>query len=139
VKICFPITNDNGIDSTLYGHFASTPLFLIFDTATRQSSVVPNRDEKNPFAGCNPFSALRGRQLDGIVAGGIGDDALRAMNLCGFRVYEAQSGSITENVALFEKNELLESIIQDSHLEGRCSDNGVPRKCNHTHDHEHCC
>jgi len=139
VKVCFPITNDNGIDSTLYGHFASTPLFLVFDTVTHQSSIVPNHDEKNPFAGCNPFSALKGRQLDGIVVGGIGDEALRAMNLCGFRVFEAQSESISENIPLFEKNELFESIIQDSHLEGRCSDNGVPHKCNHTHDHEPCC
>lgn len=138
MKVCFPVADDNGLESTLYGHFASAPLFLVFDTDTRQSSIIRNCDEKNPYAGCNPFSALNGRQLDGIVVSGIGDEALRIMNFCGFRVFEAQSESIPENVALFEQSSLCESIKRDSHLEGRCSDDdGTPHTCNHSHDHDH--
>lgn len=141
MKVCFPVTSDKGMESTIYGHFASSPLFLIVDTDTRQSSIIPNCDQKNPYGGCNPFSALMGQQLDGIVVAGIGDESLRTMNLCGFKVFQAETESISGNVAQFEKNELVESTIQDSHLEGRCSDNGTPHKCNHSHDdgHEHCC
>jgi predicted Fe-Mo cluster-binding NifX family protein len=138
VKVCFPVLRDDGIDSTIYGHFASTPLFVVIDTETGTSSAVKNCDRKNPHGGCNPFSALKGRRLDGIVVGGINDDALRTMNLCGFRVFEAQSASIPENLELFTKNALAESVVMDSHLEGRCGDEeGVSHGCNHNHDAEH--
>ena len=140
MRICFPVTHNNGMDSPIYGHFASSPLFLIVDTDTRQSSAIPNCDGNNPHGGCNPFSALKGRQLDGIVVAGIGDESLRTMNLCGYKVFQAETGSIAENIALLDKNELVESVVLDSHLEGRCSDNdGAPHTCNHSHEHEHCC
>lgn len=135
MKVCFPVIADRGVESEIYGHFASTPLFMIIDTENLTTSVVPNCDEKNPYGGCNPFSALRGKEIDAIVAGGIGDDSLRMMNMCGFRVFEAQSNNLSENLALFDKKELPEAVIQFSDLAGRCSDNDG--KCNHTHDHDH--
>ena len=131
MKICFPVEIDAGIESTIYGHFASAPLFVIIDTETLQSSAVDNCDSANPFAGCNPFSALRGQQLDGIVVGGIGDDALRAMNLCGFRIYQADSASAAQNAALLECGNLPEVTLQNSHLEGRCSAGEGGHTCNH--------
>jgi predicted Fe-Mo cluster-binding NifX family protein len=133
MNVCFPVTTDAGMESTIYGYFASAPLFLIVDTATRQASVVANCNPADPFAGCNPFSALSGRQLDGIVVGGIGDDAVRAMNICGFKIYQASSLSVAENTALFESNNLSEVVVLQSHLEGRCSAGEGGHGCNHHH------
>jgi len=123
------------MESSIYGHFASAPFFLIIDTETSRSSVVANCDPANPFAGCNPFSALSGWQLDGIVVGGIGDEAVRAMNICGFTVYQAGSDSVALNLALFEDNNLPEVTIMGSHLEGRCSAGEGGHGCNHHHSH----
>jgi predicted Fe-Mo cluster-binding NifX family protein len=140
VKVCFPVLRDDGVNGTIYGHFASTPLFSIIDTKTGASSAVKNCDRKNPDGGCNPFSALKGHHLDGIIVGGINDDALRTMNLCGFRVFEAQSASIAENLELFTKNALTEALVMNSHLEGRCGDeDGVSHGCSHNHDHDEEC
>jgi predicted Fe-Mo cluster-binding NifX family protein len=133
MKLCFPVVTGEGMDSTIYGHFASTPWFLIVDTAIGQTYVLANCDEKNPYAGCNPFLALRDRQLDGIVVGGIGDDALRIMNMCGFRVYQAQSASVRVNVELFEQQALTEVELQNSHLEGSCTEKEGERTCGHCH------
>ena len=133
MKLCFPVVTDEGMDSKIYGHFTSTPMFLIVDTPTRQSSVVANCDRDNPYGGCNPFSALKGRQLAGIIVGGIGDESLRVMNLCGFKVYQAISADLAENVALFEENVLTELAVQQSHLEGRCSTGEGEHQCNHHH------
>jgi predicted Fe-Mo cluster-binding NifX family protein len=77
--------------------------------------------------------ALRDRKLDGIVGGGIGDDALRTMNMCGFRVYQAISASVRENVELFEQQALTEVELQNSHLEGICTDPEGERTCGHCH------
>lgn len=131
MNICFPVTSDAGMDSSIYGHFASSPFFVIIDTTTRQRSTIVNCDRDNPFAGCNPFSALRGRQLDGIVVDAIGDDAVRAMNLCGFSVYQASSTSVAENLELFVNGALHEVLVQQSHLEGRCTSDESGHTCNH--------
>lgn len=131
MKICFPVIADAGMESRIYGHFASAPFFLFIDTATRKGSVIANCDSVNPYAGCNPFSALGRQQLDGIVVGGIGDDSVRVMNMCGFKVYRAVSPSVAENVALFEDNTLSEVAVLQSHLEGRCSAGESGHGCNH--------
>ena len=132
MKLCFPALTDEGMETAIYGHFASAPLFVIVDTRTRQSTAIANCDPANPLGGCNPFSALKGQHLDGIVVGGIGDESVRVMNMCGFRVYQAHSPSAAENVALFEENGLQEVTVQQSHLEGRCSA-GEGHACSHSH------
>ncbi|MFA7405930.1 MAG: NifB/NifX family molybdenum-iron cluster-binding protein [Pelobacteraceae bacterium] len=131
MKICFPVLADAGMDNTIYGHFASTPFFTIIDTETMHSSAIANCDQENPYAGCNPFSALGRQQLDGIVVDSIGDDSVRVMNMCGFKVYRAGSPSVAENVALFESGSLQEVEILQSHLEGRCGDGESGHSCNH--------
>lgn len=132
MKICFPAIEDAGMKSEIYGHFASAPHFIIIDTDSRLSSVIANSDPGNPFAGCNPFSALSRQQLDGIIVGGIGDESVRVMNICGFKVYQAASASVAENVALFEGNGLPEVAVQQSHLEGRCSAGESGHTCDHS-------
>jgi predicted Fe-Mo cluster-binding NifX family protein len=133
MKVCFPVVTDEGMGSNIYGHFASAPCFLIVDTVTRQTYTLANCDGKNLFSGCNPFIALRDQELDGIVVAGIGDDALRTMNSCGFRVYEANSSSVRENAELFEHHALTEALLQNSHLEGSCNDQEGARTCGHCH------
>ena len=132
MKIGFPVVTDEGVESTIYGHFASAPLFLIIDTHTGESSVIANCDPANPYGGCNPFSALKGERLDGIVVGGIGDESVRVMNMCGFRVYQAHSPAVAHNLPLFEEKGLEEVTVQQSHLEGRCS-GGSGQGCSHKH------
>jgi predicted Fe-Mo cluster-binding NifX family protein len=122
--------------STIYGHFSSASYFLVVDTQTKQTDAIANCDPRNPDAGCNPFLALTRLHLDGIIAGGIGDVTIRLMNSLGFRVFEAQTASVEASVALFEQNALAEAVACDSHLEGRCSDDGGSGTCNHNHDHE---
>ena len=129
MKVCFPAIADAGMASEIYGHFASAPLFVIIDTDTGISSAIANCDRENPYAGCNPVSALTGQHLDGIVVGGIGDDSLRVMNMCGFTVHQAISASVAENVALFSNGTLQEMAVMQSHLEGRCSNNESGCNC----------
>ncbi|WP_298273419.1 NifB/NifX family molybdenum-iron cluster-binding protein [Geobacter sp.] len=134
MRLCFPINDNAGTASTVYGHFASAPRFLVVDTRDDRCTAIPNCDRNHPLSGCNPFSALRGERLDAIIVDGIGDDALRAMNLCGFPVYRAGSVTVEKNVALFDSGSLIELTVQQSHLEGRCSSGESGCNCS---DHCH--
>ena len=135
MKLCFPVITDVGLDSTIYGHFASAPSFLIVDTENMESYLLSNCDPDNIYAGCNPFLALRGQKLDAIVVGGIGDDALRTMNMCGFRVFRAESASVRENIALCEQQALFELELLHSDLEGPCDGHEGERSCGGCHAH----
>lgn len=139
MKVCFPVLKDDGLQSTIYGHFASAPLFLEIDTDSGEVSSIPNCDRTNPDAGCNPFKALSGRQLDGVVVGGVGDGLLLMLNMMGFRVFEAQTESLRENVELYGKNALTELEVQNSEEAGRCDGVDGEHQCSHSHGDEHDC
>jgi predicted Fe-Mo cluster-binding NifX family protein len=136
MKVCFPVIADQGLESTMYGHFASAPLFLEVDTDTGQASAIPNCDKFNPDAGCDPFKALAGRQLDGVIVGGLGDNLLDMLNMMGFRVYEAQTDSVEENVELFGRQALPELEKLNSVEAGRCDGVSGEHSCTHSHDDE---
>ena len=134
MNVCFPVKTNQALQSELYGHFASAPLFLVVDTVANTCRTIANCSPDKPFAGCNPFSALRGQQLDGIVVDAIGDDAVRAMNLCGFTVYQAVSTAVAVNLESLGNGALSEVLVLQSHLEGRCSSGESGHACNH-HSH----
>lgn len=136
MKICFPTATCQGIDGTIFGHFGSAPHFVIVDTDTGETESVDNCDSLDPYAGCNPFKALFNRQLDGIVVSGLGDGMLDMLNMGGYRVYQAESESIKENVDLFKQNDLFELEKQFSEEAGMCSGEDENHGCSHSgHDH----
>lgn len=138
MKVCFPITQDEGLNSKLFNHFNSAPLFLIVDSETRETTVVANCDPRNEQQGCNPYAALHLQQLDAIIVDAIGDAALQTMNnLCGFRVYETRGGTLEETLEQLAANSLIELAPCYSHEAGRCGDDGDEGSCDHDHDHDH--
>jgi predicted Fe-Mo cluster-binding NifX family protein len=135
MKVCFPVAVDNGLNSELFSHFASSPLFLIVDSESGDVEAIENCDPQAPEKGCDPFSALQGRTLDAIVVDAIGDAIHQTMNMCGFRVYSANSRHLQQLIEAL-KNEQLEEIEPFySHEAGRCGDE-EDGSCDHDHEEE---
>lgn len=134
MKVCFPVVADEGLNSSLFGHFGSTPLFAIVDTETDDVNTIGNCDLLEPDAGCNPFKALVNVHVDCVIVGGIGDGFLKMLNTFGMKVYQAQSLSVKKNVELFKQDALDELELVNSALEGMCSDDDGEDKCSHNHD-----
>ncbi len=112
MKICFPVQSDEGLGSTVYGHFGSAPLFLVVDTATSAVAVINNRDQHHVHGACNPTKALDGQQVDAIVVGGIGAGALTKLNQMGIKAYRAQGATIAENIPVLASGKLPELTLQ---------------------------
>lgn len=106
MKICFPVKENEGMDSKVFGHFGSAPVFIVVDTDTREIQEEFNRDQDHAHGACRPLKALGGRACDAIVVGGIGAGALSGLNKAGLQVYQAQDATISENIDSFEKGEL---------------------------------
>jgi predicted Fe-Mo cluster-binding NifX family protein len=112
MRVCFPVQHDEGIESKVYNHFGSAPLFVIVDTETNVAGMIKNRDQHHVHGACNPIQSLDNQKIDAVVVGGIGAGALGKLNQSGIKVYRAQSQTIKENIALFASQALTEFTLQ---------------------------
>ena len=106
MRLCFPVQNNDGLDSAVYNHFGSAPAFAVFDFSTKELTTVNNGDLHHTHGACNPMKALSGERVSAIVVGGIGAGALTRLNQLGITVYRAVAPTVRENIALFERDSL---------------------------------
>lgn len=108
MKIAFPSTKDKGLDSAVFNHFGSAPMFIVVDSDTLATSVITNGDMHHAHGACSPMKALSGVRVDAIVVGGIGGGAINGLQRLGIRVYKATGKTVRENFELLQQNALSE-------------------------------
>lgn len=108
MKIAFPVQADQGLNSTIFGHFGSAPLFIILNKEDKTLERVGNDDAHHVHGQCQPIKALGGSQVDMVVVGGIGAGALMKLQSQGIRVFRAIEGSIKDNLELLQSGKLPE-------------------------------
>ena len=126
MKVCFPVLENQGLESQVFGHFGSAPGFLVVDMVTNELTAINNSDQIHEHGACNPVAELGGHQVDAIVVGGIGGGALHKLNRSGLRVFQATEGTIAQNVLLFKANELPEYLPGHT-----CGGHGHSQGCSH--------
>lgn len=112
MRICFPVQHDEGVESKVYNHFGSAPLFVVVDTETSVAGTIRNGDRDHVHGGCNPLRALDSQKIDAVIVGGIGAGALSRLNQTGTKVYQAQLPTIKENLGLLGSGKLPEFTLQ---------------------------
>jgi predicted Fe-Mo cluster-binding NifX family protein len=126
MKVCFPVEDNQGVSSAVYGHFGSAPGFVVVDTKTSELTSICNSDQIHQHGACNPVAGLAGHQVDAIVVGGIGSGALHKLTSAGMRVFKAQTGSIDHNLALLRDN-----VLPEFHPGHTCGGHGHSQGCSH--------
>jgi ArsR family transcriptional regulator len=122
MKICFPVDSDKGLDSDVFGHFGSAPVFIVFNTETKSIDTINNQDLGHVHGMCSPLKALGGKIVDMIVVGGIGAGAINKLSEMGIKVYRASIGTVRDNIKLVESNTIPEITAEhacDGH-DGEC-------------------
>ncbi len=122
MKVGFPVQLNEGLKSTVYGHFGSAPAFIIVDTDLKQISAVNNANAQHEHGACNPFEKLGGNNVDAMIVGGMGPGAVSKFNAMGVKVFRAGAATVNENLALLGENRLQELSMNDSCQEhgGQC-------------------
>lgn len=137
MKVGFPVASNDGLESCIFGHFGSAPLFLVTDSDTDEVSQFANSDPLAPESGCNALKALCHRSLGAMIVDGIGDGFLQMLNGFGIEVFQAETPSVRENITLFKDKKLSKVEMLNSKVAGRCtSEDGTAHTCNHSHDDE---
>ena len=111
MRIAFPVTEDRGLDSPVYGHFGSAPLFMVLDSANGAFQSIGNTDAHHVHGQCQPIKALGDTPVDLVVVGGIGAGALMKLQGLGIRVFRAVEGNVQENLELLNSSKLPEFAV----------------------------
>ena len=114
MKICFPVESDKGLESEVYGHFGSAPVFIVFDAESKSIDTINNQDLGHSHGKCNPLKALDGKKVDAIIVGGIGAGAINKLNNMGIKVYRAAQGTVKANIEIFENSTMSEISIDQT-------------------------
>jgi ArsR family transcriptional regulator len=111
MKVGFAVQANEGIESKVFNHFGSAPVFIIVDAASSDITTVNNQDLHHVHGACNPIKALDGQSVDAMVVGGIGAGALSKLNAIGIKVYGSSAVTVKENLALLNANKLQELFV----------------------------
>ena len=106
MKVCFAVAKDEGINSAVYGHFGSAPVFVMVDTDKKGVTTVNNRDLDHVHGACNPVQAIGGQAVDAVVVGGIGAGAISGLNAKGIKVYASMAETVRQNMDLLKDGKL---------------------------------
>jgi predicted Fe-Mo cluster-binding NifX family protein len=126
MEVAFPVQEDRGIESMVYSHFGSAPLFIIADTENNTAEAVANKDLDHHHGQCQPLSALNGKHADAVVVGGIGRGALLKLWDAGVKVYRAVEGTVNENLKLIKSG-----LLPEFTPEQTCAGHGKNGVCAH--------
>ncbi len=99
MQICIPVEEDNGLDSRVCAHFGSAPFFLIVDSDSEACETIVNTGAHHAHGMCQPLALLQGKEIDGVVVGGIGRGALFKLQAGNVDVFMAQHSTVRETVA----------------------------------------
>jgi len=126
MKVCFPVAKAEGLESKVYGHFGSAPVFVVVETDSNEVSTINNRDQNHVHGACSPLKALNNQKIDVVVVGGIGGGALTKLNQMGIKVFQSGGLTIKENISRLKAASLPELTLQHC-----CSGHGHGSGCRH--------
>lgn len=120
MKVCIPIKENKGLDSVAHNHFGSSPIFMIYDTATEETKTIENGNLHHEHGMCQPLKALGGERVDAVLVAGIGAGALSKLAVQGVKAYKVEEGTVAENIELFKRNSLPEFTLEHSCTQHDC-------------------
>ena len=124
MKIAIPVAEYLGLESRVYGHFGSAPVFALVDTASMSVESIDNRDHAHVHGACSPMKALAGARPDAVIVGGIGTGALLGLRAAGIKVYRAVDGTVADAI-----RHLLAAELSEIEENGACAGHSGGHSC----------
>lgn len=137
MRICFPVTENLGLESPVFEHFGSAPMFLLVDVDSGDISEQKNLDLGHGHGQCQPLKALAGQSVDAIVVGGIGRGALAGLKRSGLKVFQALTGTVADSLNAVQTGKLTEMTLDQV-----CGGHGNQQRQGQGRGHRHgssCC
>ena len=101
MKICFPVQDIKGMDSTLDMNIMTAKCFLIVDSMSAEIKTVPR-------GALNPLASLEKETFDILVVNSIGRVAVEMLREKRKKVYKCHGMTVAKNVEMAKKRALTE-------------------------------
>lgn len=98
MRICLPVGDNNGVDSTVFGHFGSAPFFAIFDTESQSVELVNNGESEHEHGSCMPVDALRALKAEAVLCKGMGMRAANLLIEAGIKPYLVDAETVADAI-----------------------------------------
>ena len=116
MRLCIPVSQNEGLESAIEPYLHQANAFLFFDTETRQHEHVPLQTDKN-----EPDERIR---MDAVLCGAISRVTLRMLMTQGVTVYGTDAQVVSQAISDFEKGELIAAELDEEpaeeHGQGGC-------------------
>ncbi len=126
MKLCIPAMGQKGIEETVGQHFGKVPYYALYDTDTKETTVIENTSEHNGGVGLPP-EIMDKEGVDIMLCGGLGQKAVLMFEQYGIDVFIGANGTIQDAISAWEDCKLTRATQNNS-----CSGH------DHDHDHGHC-
>ncbi len=93
MKVCIPVSENNGLDSAVSQHFGSAPYFIIYDTERGRFETVENVCSQHAKGQCRPTAALTSLDVSAVACRGMGARAIRQLASEGIKALKSEAGS----------------------------------------------
>lgn len=113
MRIAIPVEERN-LAGTICASFGRAPVFLLYDTGTKESSFVENSALANPGgAGIKAAQLLVDRQASAVLTPRCGENAAEILKAAGISLFKTSSTSIEASIELFGKGRL--PLLEEVH------------------------
>jgi len=112
MKLCIPVKQKDGLESSVYSHFGSAPAFLIFDTNSKEEIIIDNSNMNHDHGACNPIQTIGGSNVNAVIVGGIGGGAISKLKANNIKVFQSVKGTVEFNIEMFNKSLLAELTME---------------------------
>lgn len=128
MKICIPSASSEGLIANFYGHFGSAPFYTLYDTETKEVTVLDNHHDHTNHGSCHGLSKLSSYKIDAILTSSMGPNAVIKCSNMGVKVYVLNGMTVEEAIKEFEVGKAVELTYDMA-----CSAHGE----HHRHHHHH--
>lgn len=114
MKLCIPVEEVKGIYSRVSPHFGSAEAYLLIDTESLEINSFRKEGSQHEQGRCGPVRLLRGKGVEGVVATGIGRNALARLQEMGATVYSSEAKTVAEVLLQLRDDRLGEMTLEQA-------------------------
>ncbi len=114
MNLCMPTIGNRGLAEEVYNHFGSAPYFTIYNTDTKELTVLENNNERHDHGMCRPLEIIDGHKIDAILTSGMGRRAVQILNDGGIKLFLLEGRNVEQAVKNYEANKLRELTAENA-------------------------
>jgi len=108
MNIAIPTCGKNGLTEEVYGHFGSAPYFTIYNTETKEISVIENGNDHKSHGQCTPVEYISEHNVKAVITSGMGRRAVSLLNESGIKVFLVNGNTVEDAIRNYESGKLVE-------------------------------